>query len=105
MSADGWWSGDLDVRRPLREIELLMAADDLHLAEVPNRRNERSSAAGQQPKQRIVRFDNDRYFDTSAVLYAWPGTELLLCWRASAVITTETLAPLSFNLRTRSQAL
>ncbi len=31
MAAEGWWSGDLDVRRPAKEIELLLAAEDLHV--------------------------------------------------------------------------
>jgi len=26
MAADGWWSGDLDVRRPIRDVELAMQA-------------------------------------------------------------------------------
>lgn len=31
MTAEGWWSGDLDVRRPAKDIELLLAAEDLHV--------------------------------------------------------------------------
>lgn len=31
MRAEGWWSGDLDVRRPAKDIELLLAAEDLHV--------------------------------------------------------------------------
>ena len=34
MSNEGWWSGDLEVERPKKEIELLMLADDLHVAEL-----------------------------------------------------------------------
>jgi hypothetical protein len=34
MSKEGWWSGDLEVHRPKKEIELLMQADDLHVAEL-----------------------------------------------------------------------
>ncbi|HEY1785150.1 MAG TPA: hypothetical protein VGG30_06345 [Pirellulales bacterium] len=34
MSHEGWWSGDLEVERPKKEIELLMRADDLHVAEL-----------------------------------------------------------------------
>ena len=32
MTKAGWWSGDLYVDQPERDIELLMAADDLHVA-------------------------------------------------------------------------
>ena len=34
MAANGWWSGDLDVRRAPGDIELLMSAEDLHMAQV-----------------------------------------------------------------------
>ena len=34
MSAEGWWAGDLYVDRPLRDMDLLMQAEDLHLAQV-----------------------------------------------------------------------
>ena len=47
MAADGWWSGDLDVRRPARDIELLMAAEDLHVAEVITWQNDKSQWGGQ----------------------------------------------------------
>ncbi len=45
MSAEGWWSGDLDVRRPVADIELLMSADDLHVAEVISWTNDKSQWA------------------------------------------------------------
>lgn len=31
MAAEGWWSGDLDVRRSAKDIELLLSAEDLHV--------------------------------------------------------------------------
>ena len=34
MSSEGWWSGDLEVERPKKDLELLMLADDLHVAEL-----------------------------------------------------------------------
>ena len=34
LAAEGWWSGDLHVHRPVRDIELLMRAEDLHIAPV-----------------------------------------------------------------------
>ena len=33
LAAEGWYSGDLYVRRPVRDAELLMLADDLHVAQ------------------------------------------------------------------------
>ncbi|MBX9791122.1 MAG: hypothetical protein K2Y37_19560 [Pirellulales bacterium] len=34
MAAKGWWSSDLNVQREVRDLELLMQADDLHVAGV-----------------------------------------------------------------------
>src|SRR5262249_5492025 len=34
MAAEGWWCGDLHVHRPVADIELLMQAEDLHVAPV-----------------------------------------------------------------------
>ena len=51
MAADGWWSGDLDVRRSTRDIELAMQADDLHVAEVVTWRNGKNSWGNRLPKE------------------------------------------------------
>jgi hypothetical protein len=42
MAAEGWFSADMDIRRPASDIELLMLADDLHLGEVVTWGNEKS---------------------------------------------------------------
>ena len=34
LAAEGWWSGELHVHRPVEAIELLMRAEDLHVAPV-----------------------------------------------------------------------
>ena len=34
MKKEGWWSGDLHIHRKLEDIELLMQAEDLHIAPV-----------------------------------------------------------------------
>lgn len=34
LAKEGWWSGDLHVHRSIKDIELLMAAEDLHVAPV-----------------------------------------------------------------------
>ena len=78
MAADGWWSGDLDVRRPARDIELLMEADDLHVAELVTCRNNENQWGSQLPKQATVRFDGNRFYHLLAGTLARPGTELLL---------------------------
>ena len=78
MAADGWWSGDLDVRRPTRDIELAMQADDLHVAEVVTWRNGKNSWGNRPPKETVVRFDGNRYYNQMAGAFARSGTELLL---------------------------
>jgi len=78
MAADGWWSGDLDVRRPTRDIELVMQADDLHVAEVVTWRNGKNSWGDRLPKEPVVRFDGNRYYSQMAGVSARSGTELLL---------------------------
>ena len=78
MAADGWWSGDLDVRRPVRDIELLMEADDLHVAQVVTWRNEKDPWESQVPKQTLVRFNGNRFYQRMAGGWTRPGTELLL---------------------------
>jgi hypothetical protein len=78
MSAEGWWSGDLDVRRPPADIELLMSADDLHVAEVivsSSDKSQRSEKA--PPKQSPVRFDQNRYYDLATASISTPGGEAL----------------------------
>ncbi len=78
MAADGWWSGDLNVRRPTRDIELLMAAEDLHVAEVITWQNEKNQWGGQLPKEPLVRFDGNRCYDVLGGASTRSGTELLL---------------------------
>jgi hypothetical protein len=77
MAADGWWSGDLDVERPQREIELLMEADDLHVAELIAWRNNKPSGSP-FAKEPLLRFDGNRFCNLAAGAWARPGTELLL---------------------------
>ena len=62
MAAAGWWSGDLDVRREVRDMELLMAAEDLHVAQVVTWLNNKSQWERREPPDDpLVRFGEDRY--------------------------------------------
>lgn len=79
MSADRWWSGDLGVARPPKDIELLMLADDLHVATVLTWSNEKSTWAGKSlPDDPLVRFDDNRYYQLLAGETTWPGGRLFL---------------------------
>jgi hypothetical protein len=78
MSAEGWWSGDLDVRRSVRDVELLMEADDLHIAEVITWRNNKNPWTGRLPKEPLVQCDINRFYHLTAGVAVQPGTELLL---------------------------
>lgn len=64
LAREGWWSGDLHVHRPLADIELLMRADDLHIAPVITWWNGRNLWADRSlPAQPLVRFDSNRFYD------------------------------------------
>jgi hypothetical protein len=86
MVAEGWWSGDFDVRRPVDDIELAMMADDLHVAMLETWSNRPSAAVAKEktdskrksPREQknspIVRFDGNHVYTSAAGEYAWPGT-------------------------------
>jgi len=78
LTADGWYSGDLYVRRPVRDAELLMSADDLHVAQFVTWWNDKIDSPGRaEPKQPLVCFDENRCYQTKAGGFARGGTELL----------------------------
>jgi hypothetical protein len=78
MAEEGWYSGDLFVRRPARDIELLMAAEDLHLAELVTWWNDQSDWGTQPPpKDRLLRFADNRCCYVMAGGQARSGTTLL----------------------------
>ncbi len=78
MSEHGWWSGDLHVRRPPRDIELLMRAEDLHVVPVITWWNDEDDWAGKpRPKDLLNRFDRDRYCHLMAGGHARAGGTLL----------------------------
>ncbi|MBI3468146.1 MAG: CehA/McbA family metallohydrolase [Planctomycetes bacterium] len=63
MSAQGWWSGELHVHRPLEDVELLMRAEDLHVAPAISWWNDRNVWQNRAlPDEPLVRFDGDRFY-------------------------------------------
>jgi len=67
LTKEGWWSGELHIHRPLSDIELLMRAEDLHLAPTMTWWNARNSWLNQPlPANPLVRFDKDRFYQVMA---------------------------------------
>jgi hypothetical protein len=67
MAAEGWWSGDLHIHRPVREIEPLMQSEDLHVAPIITWWNDKNPWAEQPlPDPPLVRFDGNRFYDLMA---------------------------------------
>jgi hypothetical protein len=62
LQKQGWYSGDLHVHRPITDIELLMKAEDLHIAPVITWWNATNPWASQErPRELLRRFDGDRF--------------------------------------------
>ena len=63
MAAEGWWSGESHVHRPVQDIALLMAAEDLHVAPVITWWNTRNLwATNPAPENLRVQFDRNRFY-------------------------------------------
>lgn len=78
MSQLGWWSADLEVRRPVRDMRLLMEAEDLHVAQVVTWWNATHDwPNGRLPEDPLLRFDGDRWCHVMAGGHARAGTTLL----------------------------
>lgn len=56
LAAEGWWSGDLHIHRPLADAELLADAEDLHVAPVITWWNKTNLWAGKElPEKPLTR--------------------------------------------------
>jgi hypothetical protein len=64
MASKGYWSGELHVHRPIKDMKLLMQADDLHVAPVITWWNRSNIWADSKlPEERIGKFDNYCFCD------------------------------------------
>lgn len=78
MAAEGWWSGDLDVRRGPKEAELLMNAEDLHVLQLTTWWNDHSGwTPATLPKEPLLRWDDNRLCHLLAGQHVRPGGTLL----------------------------
>lgn len=67
LPADGWWPGELHVHRPVADIELLMRAENLHVAPVITWWNNRNEWAKRDlPIEPLIKFDGNRFYHVMA---------------------------------------
>ncbi|MBC8877002.1 MAG: CehA/McbA family metallohydrolase [Planctomycetes bacterium] len=67
MKKEGWWSGDLHIHRRVKDIEVLMLAEDLHVGPVITWWNEKNEWKGRiAPDPLFVSFDKDRFYHVMA---------------------------------------
>jgi hypothetical protein len=78
MAAEGWWSGDLDVARPAKDLKLLMRADDLHVVQLitwPGR--EVLLGKSTKLEDALYQFDGNRFIHALAGIDSGSGGTLL----------------------------
>ena len=86
MAAEGWWAGDLHVRRPLKDMPLLMRAENLHVAHVVTWDNKHRLDRRKQPAGgALVVLDDKRCYHTLAGLDRRAGGSLLMLGGRAAV--------------------
>jgi hypothetical protein len=67
MAKAGWYSGDLHIHRPVDQIELLMKAEDLHIAPVITWWNAKDTWTGKKlPEKLLHQFDGNRFYHVLA---------------------------------------
>ena len=78
LAAEGWYSGDLNVRRGVQDAKLLMSADDLHVAQFVTWSGQQSEWGQRKPPARpLACFDDNRCYSVMAGGVSRAGTELL----------------------------
>ena len=78
LASEGWYSGDLDVRRAPGEIALLMQAEDLHVVPLQTWWNGHSQWKGPLAAEKLLAdFGNSRYCHFMAGQQVAPGGSLL----------------------------
>ena len=78
MKKEGWWSGDLHIHRKPADIELLMQAEDLHIAPVITWWNSTNPWESKPlPEKPTVQFDENRFYNVLAGEFERAGGALL----------------------------
>ena len=78
MSKAGWWSGDLQVRRPADDLQLLMMADDVHVVPLLTWSNDQGNPGVKSPSDALVQFDTNRFCQLSSGAIRTPGGTYLV---------------------------
>ena len=79
MSKEGWYSGDFDVERPIRDLELLMRAEDLHVAHIFAPKKSATAKSETLPTQPYL-FDGNRYFASPVAEPVWRDVQQITAW-------------------------
>lgn len=80
VSEEGWFSGETHIHRPLKDVELLMRAEDLHVGQVItwwNKTNPWKESA--PPSPALKKFDGNRFYHAVSGEDERDGGALLYC--------------------------
>ncbi len=62
LAAEGWWSGEMHIHRPIDQVELLMRAEDLHFGQLLSWWNAANPWTNNPlPSPVLKQFDGDRF--------------------------------------------
>lgn len=74
MAKEGWWSGDLDLARPDKDLPLVMKAEDLHVAALTTFTNAKSQWTSRAlPATKLLTTDGNRFYHLLGGEDATPG--------------------------------
>ncbi|HKD37033.1 MAG TPA: CehA/McbA family metallohydrolase [Pirellulales bacterium] len=74
MAKEGWWSGDVDIHRPEKDLPLLLNAEDLHIAPLTTFSNTKSEWSKRTlPAKPLVQVGGNRYYHLLGGDDAAPG--------------------------------
>ena len=79
LAKEGWFSGETHVHRDSKDVELLMRAEDLHVAQVITWWNKRNLWKDDAPLEAIKNFDGNRFYHVVSGEDERDGGALLYC--------------------------
>jgi hypothetical protein len=79
LAGEGWFSGETHVHRDAKDVELLMQAEDLHVAQVITWWNKKDLWKDKVPSEAIKSFDGNRFYHVVSGEDERDGGALLYC--------------------------